>query len=113
MFLILVLDVIKGILGRGQSGRLFTEIRSKKGLAYDVGIEMVHDTTFGFAGAYATIDRKNQTKVKKMILEELAKLSNASPSRIQLIVLAKRKQKLFKVGSKYIQLYVQLTVYHQ
>ncbi len=70
----IVLDVIKGILGRGQSGRLFTEIRSKKGLAYDVGIEMVHDTTFGFAGAYATIDRKNQTKVKKMILEELAKL---------------------------------------
>ena len=32
-----VLDVIQGVLGRGQSGRVFDEVRNKRGLAYEVG----------------------------------------------------------------------------
>ncbi|MBI4981066.1 insulinase family protein [Candidatus Woesearchaeota archaeon] len=69
-----VLEVIDGILGRGQSGRMFTEIRGKKGLAYDVGTEHISDINFGYFAVYATINGKNVEKVKKLILDELGKL---------------------------------------
>jgi len=69
-----VLDVINGVLGRGQSGRMFTEIRAKKGLAYEVGTQSISEPTYGYFAIYATIDKKNVSLVKKMILEELEKL---------------------------------------
>ena len=69
-----VLDVINGILGRGQSGRMFTEIRSKRGLAYDVGTQNINELTFGYFAIYATIDKKNINLVKKLILLEIEKL---------------------------------------
>ncbi len=74
-----VLEVIDGILGRGQSGRMFTEIRGKKGLAYDVGTEHISDINFGYFAVYATIDRKNVEKVKRLILDELEKLQKITP----------------------------------
>jgi len=69
-----VLEVINGILGRGQSGRMFAEIRSKHGLAYDVGTQNVGEVSFGYFAVYATIDRKNVKLVKKLIEEEIRKL---------------------------------------
>ena len=73
-----VLDVINGILGRGQSGRMFTEIRSKKGLAYDVGTQSFADVSFGYFTVYASIDRKNVELVKRMMLKELKSLQDIS-----------------------------------
>ena len=35
------LDLIRAVLGRGQSGKMFYEIRTKLGLAYEVGVH--HD----------------------------------------------------------------------
>lgn len=77
-----VFDVINGILGRGQSGKLFTEIRGKKGLAYDVGTQHVTDIDFGYFSAYATIGPKNLLVVKKMILEELEKLKRVTKKEV-------------------------------
>ncbi|MBU0469966.1 MAG: insulinase family protein [Nanoarchaeota archaeon] len=73
-----VLDVIDGILGRGQSGNIFTEIRSKRGLAYDVGTESVAEKSFGFFAVHATIDKKNVEVVKELMLKELEKLKTIS-----------------------------------
>lgn len=72
------LDVINGILGRGQSGRMFTEIRSKRGLAYDVGTQSVVEKSFGYFAAYATIDKKNINLVQKLILTELSRLKTVT-----------------------------------
>lgn len=69
-----VLEVINGILGRGQSGRMFTEIRSKHGLAYDVGTQNIGEVSFGYFAVYATVDRKNVKLVKKLVEEEIKKL---------------------------------------
>jgi predicted Zn-dependent peptidase len=69
-----VLEVINGILGRGQSGKMFTEIRSKRGLAYDVGTQHVAEVSFGYFAVYATVDKKNIALVKKVILEEMKKI---------------------------------------
>ena len=69
-----VLEVIDAILGRGQSGRIFNEIRSKKGLAYDVGTESVSEKSYGYFAIYVGLDKKNLNEAKKIILQEIKKL---------------------------------------
>lgn len=78
-----ILEVINGILGRGQSGRMFTEIRSKRGLAYDVGTQSVCDVTFGYFAIYATIDRKNINLVKELIVNECEKLKTITKNDLK------------------------------
>ncbi|MBT4935404.1 insulinase family protein, partial [Candidatus Woesearchaeota archaeon] len=78
-----VLDVIHSILGRGQSGKMFIEIRSTKGLAYDVGTQNVIDTSFGYFAIYATIDKKNIINVKNIILAEMQKLKNTTAQELK------------------------------
>ncbi len=73
-----VLDVIMAILGRGQSGVLFHEIRGKLGLAYDVGVEHCSDVDFGYFVIYASASLKNIAKVKSVIRRELDKLEDIS-----------------------------------
>jgi predicted Zn-dependent peptidase len=92
-----VLELIDGILGRGQSGKLFTEIRGKKGLAYDVGTQHIADVSFGCFAAYATIDKKNINLVKKMILEELEKLQQVTQKELD-------EAKTFVEGDYYLEL---------
>lgn len=77
------LDVINGILGRGQSGKMFTEIRSKRGLAYDVGTQVLADKSFGYFAAYAIIDKKNINLVKDLMLEEIKSLVKVSVQELQ------------------------------
>jgi predicted Zn-dependent peptidase len=78
-----VLEVINGILGRGQSGRMFTEIRTKLGLAYDVGTQSINEVSFGYFSVYASIDKKNKEIVRRIILKELQKLQSVTEEDIQ------------------------------
>jgi predicted Zn-dependent peptidase len=71
-----VLDVIKAILGRGQSGRIFEEIRGKRGLAYEVGVHNEANNDYGFFSIYLNTDKTKVEVVKKIILEEMEKLKN-------------------------------------
>lgn len=73
-----VLDVIDAILGRGQSGKLFTEIRSRRGLAYEVGSEYVNDCSYGFFATYACVKKKDVLEVKKLIINEIKKLEDVT-----------------------------------
>ncbi len=91
------LEVINGILGRGQSGRMFTEIRAKRGLAYEVGTQHTAESCFGYFAVYATIDKANRMLVKKLILKELEKVKNASADDI-------REAKEYVEGDYYLQL---------
>jgi len=78
-----ILDVIKAILGRGLSGRLFNEIRGKRGLGYEVGIHHDINPTYGFFAAYVTVDKKNIQLVKKIILNEFKKLKNLTAKELK------------------------------
>ena len=78
-----VLDVINGILGRGQSGKMFTEIRSKRGLGYDVGTQVMSDNNFGYFAAYAIIDKKNIALVTDLMLEEIRRLNNIALEEVK------------------------------
>ena len=92
-----VLEVIQGILGRGQSGRMFAEIRSKRGLGYDVGTQNIGETTFGYFAIYASIDKKQIAVVKKLILQELKKLQDISAMEV-------REGQDFIEGNYYLEL---------
>jgi predicted Zn-dependent peptidase len=69
-----VFDIIEAILSRGQSGRLFNEIRNKQGLAYSVGAHHYEGTEYNFFAAYANTQLANFDKVKDSILKEFDKL---------------------------------------
>ncbi len=77
-----VLDVIDGILGRGQSGWMFDEIRNKAGLAYEVGTQHVAEIDCGFFATYASIDKKNFGRVRAMVLKELERLYSVSENDV-------------------------------
>ena len=77
-----VLDVIQAILGRGQSGRMFNEIRTKRGLAYNVGAQYEANVDFGFFAIYLSSDKKNLGEIKEIILQEFDNLSNLSDDEL-------------------------------
>ena len=72
------LEIINTMMGRGQSSVMFTEIRSKLGLAYDVGSQHVAEVTYGYFSLYACVDKKNMEKTKKLMLTELKNIQNVS-----------------------------------
>jgi len=70
-----VFDILHAILGRGQSGRLFDEIREKRGLAYEVGVQ--HESGIDISLFAVYVSTKNKDKINeivKIILEEFNKL---------------------------------------
>jgi len=73
-----VFDIILGILGRGQSGRIFDEIRNKRGLAYEVGVNHESSVDYGFFAVYLNTDVKNINKIISIILKEFKKLKKIS-----------------------------------
>jgi predicted Zn-dependent peptidase len=77
-----VLDVIKAILGRGLSGKLFRTIRIKHSLAYDVGVHNDTNIHYGAFAAYFSTDKKNINKCIQLTLEEFKKLKQITPKEL-------------------------------
>jgi len=77
------LDLIRAILGKGQSGRLFYEIRTKRGLAYYFGVDHEPKKNYGFFSVFAGTDKKNIPLVKNLIIDEFKKLENLSGNEIK------------------------------
>lgn len=65
------LDVIQAILGRGQSSKLFEEIRIKRGLAYALGAMYESNIDFGFFATYVSTDKENIEECKNILLKEI------------------------------------------
>ncbi|MBI2207916.1 insulinase family protein [Candidatus Woesearchaeota archaeon] len=77
------LDVIYGILARGQSGWLFDEIRNKRGLAYQVGAMQENEKDYGYFAVYTGLDKSNIEKARKIILEQFGKLKNIDKKELE------------------------------
>ncbi|MBW2988177.1 hypothetical protein DRJ48_01285 [Candidatus Woesearchaeota archaeon] len=67
----LIFDLVDGVLGKGQSGRVFDEVRNKRGLAYSVGCYHYQGYQYNFFALYANLQAKNIPKVSKIFLNEL------------------------------------------
>ncbi|PLW79711.1 hypothetical protein C0585_06300 [Candidatus Woesearchaeota archaeon] len=76
------LDIIKAVLGRGQSGWIFDEVRNKRGLAYDVGAYLDTSVDYGFFGVYINCHKKNFEKVKKLIFEQFERLQGLTEKEL-------------------------------
>lgn len=67
------LDLLRASMGRGQSGRIFKGVRTKHGLAYDVGVLYNPGPDYGYFAVYINTNEKNVQKVRRIVLEELNK----------------------------------------
>ena len=68
------LDLLNTVLGGGMSSRLFTEIRERRGLAYDIASYVDHRHNSGAFIVYAGVAPNNTRVTIEAILEELSKL---------------------------------------
>jgi len=73
------LDLLNVILGEGTSSRLFTEIRDKLGLTYNIHSYIEHFLDSGSVTVYAGLEPKKLTTAIKAILEQLARLKEPVP----------------------------------
>ena len=78
-----VFDVIASVLGRGQSGWIFDEIRNKRGLAYQVGVQNEHEKDYGYFAVFAGLDKKNIEKAKEIILQQFRRLDNINKKDLE------------------------------
>ena len=78
-----VFDVISAILGRGQSGWMFDEIRNKRGLAYQVGVHNENETDYGMFAVYAGLDKSKIEEAKKIMLQQFRRLENISKNDLE------------------------------
>jgi len=76
------LDIMRAVLGRGQSGTIFDEIRTKRGLAYEVGVVHNPSTDFGYFAVYVNTNKKNIEKCEEVIVEQIHKLKNITKNQL-------------------------------
>lgn len=78
------LGLLAVILGGNMSSRLFTEVRERRGLAYQVltGVEAYKDC--GYLATQAGVDHKNLKETIKIILQEYKKIAREKVSEEEL-----------------------------
>lgn len=78
-----VFDAIAAILGKGQSGWVFDEIRNKRGLAYQVGVSNENESDYGMFAVHVGLDKKNIEKAKEIILQQFRRLEKISKKDLE------------------------------
>jgi len=73
------LDLLNVILGEGMSSRLFSEIRDRLGLAYNIHSYVDHYLDSGAITIYAGVESKNLPVIIKAIVEQLSQLREPIP----------------------------------
>ena len=91
-----VFDIIKAILGRGQSGRLFYEIRTKNALAYEIGCHNDSGKTYGAFCIYLSTNKKNINKALAIVQKELKKMKQIAKKDLE-------EAKTFLIGNLFLQ----------
>lgn len=76
------MDVITSILGRGQSGWIFDEIRNKHGLSYQTGVQHEPEDDYGTFAVFAGLDKKNIPKAKSIILKQFKRLQKITKKEL-------------------------------
>ena len=76
-----ILGLLNVILGEGMSSRLFTEIRDKLGLAYNIHSYVEHFIDSGAITVYAGVEPKNLPAAITAILEQLSQLKEVVPEQ--------------------------------
>ncbi|MBI2657070.1 insulinase family protein [Candidatus Woesearchaeota archaeon] len=78
-----VFEVITAILGRGQSGWMFDEIRNKRGLAYQVGVNNERESDYGLFAVYTGLDKSKIEDAKQIILQQFRRLEKITKKDLE------------------------------
>lgn len=78
-----VFEVIRSILGRGLSGRLFRILRDQYGLSYDVGAYYVSSVSYGIFVLNAVAPASQIPKCEQLLLQELKGVADISSEELQ------------------------------
>lgn len=70
-----ILYVLANILGGGMSSRLFTEIRERRGLAYNIGASVDFFEETGTFMVHAGVEHANLTKTLTLIIAQMKKIA--------------------------------------
>jgi predicted Zn-dependent peptidase len=76
--------VLGAVLGGGMAGRLFVELRDKRGLAYSVGVLTPYRTGPAFFVTYLGTAQQNAAAAETAVLAELARIRTAPPTAEEL-----------------------------
>ncbi|MCB9845707.1 MAG: insulinase family protein [Phycisphaeraceae bacterium] len=71
--------VVLAVLSGGMAGRLFTEVREKRGLCYDVHASYGPSRDFGTVSAYVGTSPERAQESLDVLLAELERINGASP----------------------------------
>jgi predicted Zn-dependent peptidase len=79
------LDLISTLLGGGTSSRLFTELREKYAVTYDVSSAHCKGIDFGYFSINCAVNNNKVDKTRALIFKELAKLReiDISPEELE------------------------------
>jgi predicted Zn-dependent peptidase len=77
-------SLLNAILGEGMSSRLFTEIRERRGLAYDVHAYINRYRDAGEEVVYAAVAPEKATDAVQAVLEQLARLRDEPVPEVEL-----------------------------
>jgi predicted Zn-dependent peptidase len=76
-------EVFNVILGGGMSGRLFQEIREKRGLCYSVRDYLDQSKDYAYETIYFGTVKEKIKEIKKLVLQEIKKLNKLEKSDLE------------------------------
>jgi predicted Zn-dependent peptidase len=76
-------ELFSTILGQGMSSKLFSEVREKRGLVYNVKSDLDLGKNYGYMIIYAGTDASKEDEVIKVCLEEFEKMGSISEKELE------------------------------
>ncbi len=78
------LDVIQQVLGRGESSRLFKELREKRGLAYTVESTHSQGQDYGLFAVWTAVNNRNVEKTRRLLRTHFERIGSEPLSEREL-----------------------------
>ena len=76
-------EVFSAILGHGMSSKLFTEVREKRGLVYDIKAEIDSGKNYGYMLIYAGTKKTKIREVIGICFNEFKNMKNLTPKELK------------------------------
>ncbi|MFA4960921.1 MAG: pitrilysin family protein [Candidatus Pacearchaeota archaeon] len=76
-------EIFSTVLGDGMSSKLFTEVREKRGLVYNVKTEMDAGINYGYLVIFAGTDKSKIDEVINICIEEFGKMKEITEKELE------------------------------
>ncbi|MBU0482777.1 MAG: insulinase family protein, partial [Proteobacteria bacterium] len=98
-----VLDVVAGLLGHGETSRLYHILRNEKGLVYQIGASSFTPRNPGLFEVFATLDDEKSAKAIEAALEEIFRLKYIPVGEEELAKVKRNLESEFVFGLEQVE----------